>query len=76
MATNQIQRFGQNSYESYGTTQETFLQNINLNICNETAKIANFHFSHYKSMETLSSHSNQSSYPIGTKNTIIRSPHL
>ena len=48
----------------------------NLNICSETAKIANFHFSHYKSMETISCHSNQSSYPIGTKNTIIRSPYL
>ena len=45
-----------------------------LNICSETAKIANFHFSHYKSMETISFHSNQSSYPIGTKNTVIRSP--
>ena len=42
----------------------------------ETAKIANFNFSHYKSMETISFHSNQSSYPIGTKNTIIRSPGL
>ena len=45
----------------------------NLNICSETAKIANSHFSHFKSMETLSCHSNQSSYPIRTKNTIIRS---
>ena len=48
----------------------------NLNICSETAKIANFHFSHYKSMETISCQSNQSSYPIGIKNTIIRSPGL
>ena len=47
-----------------------------LNICSETAKIATFHFSRYQSMETISCHSNQSSYPIGTKNTIIRSPHL
>ena len=38
--------------------------------------IANFHFSHYKSVTTISCHSNQSSYPIGTKNTIIRSPGL
>ena len=30
-----------------------------LNICSETAKIANFHFSHYKSMETICYHSNQ-----------------
>ena len=40
----------------------------NSNITNETAKIANFHFSHYKYMETLSYHSNQSSYPTGIKN--------
>ena len=54
---------------------EDYTRNIsvkkNLNICSETAKIANFHFSHYKSMETISFHSNHSSYPIGTKNTII-----
>ena len=30
----------------------------NLNICSETAKTANFPFSHYKSMETISCHSN------------------
>ena len=47
-----------------------------LNICSEKAKITTFHFSHYKSMETINWHRNQSSYPIGTKNTIIRSPHL
>ena len=29
--------------------------------------------SHYKSLETISCHSNQSSYPIGTKHKIIRS---
>ena len=33
------------------------------NIDNDLAEIVNFHFSHYKSMETLSCHSNQSSYP-------------
>ena len=27
-----------------------------------------FHFSHYKSMGTISCHSNQSSYPTGMKN--------
>ena len=27
-------------------------------------------------MGTISCHSNQSSYPTGTKNTIIRSPYL
>ena len=36
---------------------------------NDLAEIVNFHFSHYKSMETLSCHSNQSSYPTEIKNT-------
>ena len=31
-------------------------------------KIVNFHFSHHKSMENISCHSNQSSYPTGIKN--------
>ena len=59
---------------------EDYSRNISvekiLNICSETAKIANFHFSYYKSMETISCHSNRSSYPVGTKNILIRSPHL
>ena len=38
------------------------------NISIETEKNANFHFSHYKSMGTISCHSNQSSYPTGIKN--------
>ena len=37
------------------------------NISIETEKIANFPFSHYKSMGTKSCHSNQSSYPTGIK---------
>ena len=58
-----------------GLRKKHFFKN-NLNTCSETAKIANFHFSHYKSMEIISFHSNQSSYLIGTINTIIRSPGL
>ena len=38
------------------------------NIPNDLAEIVNFHFSHFKSMETLSCHSNQSSYPTKIKN--------
>ena len=34
----------------------------------ETVEISNFHFSHYKSIETLHCHSNQSSYLTGIKN--------
>ena len=37
------------------------------NIPNDLAEIVNFHFSHYKSMEPISCHSNQSSYPTGIK---------
>ena len=37
------------------------------NIPNDLAEIVNFHFSHYKSMGTISCHSNQSSYPTGIK---------
>ena len=37
------------------------------NIPNDLAEIVNFQFSH-KSMETLSCHSNQSSYPTEIKN--------
>ena len=42
---------------------------INSNIPNDLAEIVNFHISHYKSMGTISCHSNQSSYPTGIKNT-------
>ena len=38
------------------------------NIPDDLAEIVNFHFSHYKSMETLSCHSNQSSYLTEIKN--------
>ena len=44
------------------------------NNSNERAEVMKFHFSHYKSMETISCHSNQSSYPTGTKNITFRSP--
>ena len=37
------------------------------NIPNDSAEIVNFHLAHYKSMETISCHSNQNSYPTGIK---------
>ena len=37
-------------------------------IPNDLVEIVDFHFSHYKSMETLSYHSNQSFYPTEIKN--------
>ena len=39
------------------------------NISSKAAETVNFQFSHYKSMGTISFHSNQSSYPTGIKNT-------
>ena len=38
------------------------------NISSETAETVNLQFSHYKTMRTISCHSNQSSYPTGIKN--------
>ena len=38
------------------------------NIPNDLAEIVDFHFSHFKSMETLSYHSNQSLYLTEKKN--------
>ena len=62
MATNQNQRFGQNSYGWQRTTLETFLYFFFQNICSNIEINANFHFSHYKSMETLCCHSNESTW--------------
>ena len=41
------------------------------NIAIETEKIVSFHFSHYKPMETISCHSDQSSYPTRTKHYFL-----
>ena len=51
-----------------GLLNKHFLKKKNSNIPNDLADIVNFHFSHYKSMETLSCHSNQSSYLTEIKN--------
>ena len=52
-----------------------YSRNISVKLLPQNVQ-ANFHFSHYKSMATISCYSNQSSYPIGTKNNSIRSPSL
>ena len=52
--------------ESIVSVNSPFLQ---LHRQRKMADVSNFHFSHYKSMESISCHSNQSSYPIGIKNT-------
>ena len=54
----------------HGGLLDKYFCNNKSNIPNDLAEIVNFHFSHYKSMGTISCHSNQSSYLIGIKNTI------
>ena len=52
-----------------GLLNKYFCKKKNSTIPNDLAEIVNFHFSHYKSMGTISCHSNQSSYPTGIKKT-------
>ena len=53
MATNQNVEFVQLLYAWWRTTQQTFIKTLCQNTCSETAIKTNFHFSHYKSMETF-----------------------
>ena len=53
-----------------GLLNKYFCKKIS-NIPNDLADIVNFHFSHYKSMGTISCHSNQSSYPTGIKTQLM-----
>ena len=53
----------------HGGLLNNYFCNFFLNIPNDLAEIVNFHFSHYKSMGTISCHSNQNSYPTGIKST-------
>ena len=46
------------------------------NISSQTAETVNFQFSHYKSMGTISCHSNQSSYPTGKNTTFVEANFL
>ena len=46
--------FAQNVYARWRTTQQTILKTVCQDIRNKKAIKASFHFSHYKSMETLS----------------------
>ena len=70
MATSQNQRFGQNLYGGRGLFQKHFCKTFFQKICSNTEINASFHFSHYKSMETLSCHSNESTWATTIKNTI------
>ena len=69
-STNQIKLFGQIlSRMQHGGLLNKHIREKKSNISSETADTVNFQFSHYKSMGTISCHSNQSSYPTGIKNT-------
>ena len=68
MTTNQNEKFAYHFYAWWRTTQRKILKTFCQNIHNKTAIKVIFHFSHYKSMETLSCHSNQSAYATAIKN--------
>ena len=55
----------------HGGLLDKYFCKKNSNILNDSAEIVNFHYSHYKSLGTISCHSNRSSYPTGIKNTIF-----
>ena len=69
MATNLNEEFGELLYARWRTTPQTFIQKFCQNTCSEIAIKTYFHFSHYKSMETLSCHSNESTWATAIKNT-------
>ena len=48
------------------------VESYSINISEKKNSISNFHFSHYKSIETISCHSNQSSYPTGIKTQLLK----
>ena len=68
MAINQNEECAENFNAWWRTIQQaTFCQNT----FNKTANKANFHFSHYKSMEILNCHSNQGIYATAIKTLFL-----
>ena len=71
MAANQNEEFVQLLYGWWRTTQQTFIKKKKKKICQNTcSKITiktYFHFSRYKSMETLSCHKNESTWATAIK---------
>ena len=71
MATNPIQQLESN----FLCLEEDYSRNISLKLLSKyfqsDGKKTYFHFSHYKSMETLNYHSNKSTWAMATKNTIL-----
>ena len=60
MATNQNEEFVQLLYAWLRTTEEKHIKKFCQNTSSEVAIKTYFHFSHYKSKETLSCHRNES----------------
>ena len=60
MATNLNEEFAEHFYAWWRNAQQTFKKKFHQSTWNETAIKVNFHFSHNRSMETLSCHNNQS----------------
>ena len=71
MAASQNEEFVQLLYAWWRTTQETFIKKFCQNTCSEIAIKTYFHFSHYKSMETLSCHSDEITWAMAIKNIIF-----
>ena len=72
MVTNQNEEFVQLLHGWWRNTQQTFIKKkFCQNICSEIAIKTYFHFSHYKSMETSSCHSNKSTYAMAIKNKLF-----
>ena len=59
MATNEMQRFGKKIYLIEDNCRNTYV-NVCQNVCSEIEIKAYFRFSHYKSIENLSCHSDES----------------
>ena len=72
MATNQNEEFVELLYGWWRTIQQTFIKiKFFQNNCSEIAIKTYFHLSHYKSVETLSSHSNKSTWATPIKNKLF-----
>ena len=68
MVSNRIKRLLQKGKFGREPLKEQYYLSFGFqNTCNKIAVNDNVHFSHYKSKANISCHSNQSSYPIGTK---------
>ena len=67
--TNQLSDLDKSHLKRGGPLKITNLRKNKSNISDETAGTVNFHL--YKSMGTISCHSNQSSYPTGTKTQLF-----